>query len=521
MGKDDMINKSYNLREAVTSAKKKAGSRVFIDPLEAEFGSITFNDLDHFVNCYSEFLKSFEVPELERVAVIAGTTTMTALLFVGTLACDRVFVPINPASTETEALAFLDQVTPGLIFCDPQHLRACERWAGKNCAKVIGLTEGSALYKQILSVGVGKPFKSKCCTSDIAEIVFTSGSTGKPKGVVLSHGAVIANAWGLIRRYKLDADDHFLVSVPIFHCGGQIFPILCPLLLGATTTVVEPKVALMKFWDIAAKHDVTWSIVITAFLPVLLQGKPRPTKFKGLLVGGSAVPASIIEQFERKFAIPLSQVYGMTEVAAVVVSEPLNNTNRTVGSAGTPLDIATIRIVADDMSDVAPHEKGEICLRSASRYDGYFKNPAATQAKNLDGYVRTGDIGFIDQNGNLTILGRVDDMFNVSSENVYPAEIEAIGAELAGIENLIVLPAPSETTDNEVVMLYKSAADASELDTQGWEHLFRKRLSYYKIPRHIIDIKALGLDDWISTGSGKIDRGSMKSRMLQYLAAAK
>lgn len=516
-----MSNKSYNLREAVTSAKKKAGSRVFIDPLEADFEPVTFNDLDHFVNCYSEFLKSLEVPELEKVAVIAGTTTMSALLFVGTLACDRVFVPINPASTETEAQAFLEQVTPGLIFCDPHHWGVCESWARKNCAKVIELTEGAALYKQILSVGSPKPFKSKCCTSDIAEIVFTSGSTGKPKGVVLSQGAVIANAWGLIRRYMLDADDHFLVSVPIFHCGGQIFPIICPLLLGATTTVVEPKVALMKFWDLVVKHDVTWSIVITAFLPVLLQAEPRPTKLKGLLVGGSAVPASMIEQFERKFAIPLSQVYGMTEVAAVVVSEPLGAANRTVGSVGTPLDIATIRIVADDMSDVAAHEKGEVCLRSASRYDGYFKNRSATEAKNLNGYVRTGDIGFVDRNGNLNILGRVDDMFNVSSENVYPAEIEAIGAELAGIENLIVLPAPSETTDNEVVMLYKTVVGVTEPDTQGWDHLFRKRLSYYKIPRHIIDIKALGLDDWISTGSGKIDRGSMKSRMLQYLTTAK
>jgi len=508
--------KFYNMREVVTYAKKKHGKRVFIDPFEPEFEPVTYNDLDHFVNCFSEFLKTYETPEMEKVAVISGTSTITALIFVGTIACDRVFVPINAASTKPEVLRYLDQVTPGLIVCDPAHFEYCEAWAKANGAQALALTDGHALYQQILSAEQPKPFKSKCCTSDTAEVVFTSGSTGAPKGVVLSQGAIIANANALIRRYETTVDDHFMVAVPIFHCGGQIFPILCPLILGATTTVVEPKAALMKFWEITEKHQVTWSILITAFLPVLLQTDPVATKIKGLLVGGSAVPANLIERFEAKFSIPVYQIYGMTEVAAIAVSEPLARDTRTPGSVGTPLDMAAIRVVSPNLQDVDPEEHGEVCIKSASKYEGYFKNPAATQSKKLNGYVRTGDIGFIDANGNLNILGRIDDMFNVGSENVYPAEIEAVGPELDGLENMIVLPAPNEVTDNEVVMLYKSGGE-DQAPEENWDEVFREKLSYYKIPNRKLNIKSLGLADWIYTGSGKIDRVGMKSRMLEFL----
>ena len=512
-----MSPKFYNLREAVSFARKKFGERIFIDPFEKEFASITYSDLDNFVNCYAEFLKSCEVPEMEKVAVISGTSTMTALLFVGTLACDRVFVPINAASTKSEVLRYLDQVTPGLIICDPNHLDDCKAWARDNCAQAMEIADGHALYERILSADVPKPFKSKCCTSDVAEIVFTSGSTGEPKGVILSHGALIANANGLIRRYGTGADDHFMVSVPIFHCGGQIFPILCPLLTGATTTVVEPKVALLKFWEIASQHEITWSILITAFLPALLQTESRANAIKGLLVGGSALSADLIARFEAKFTIPVYQIYGMTEVAAVTICEEPERTKRTPGSVGKPLDIAAIRVITPDLNDVEPLVHGEVCIKSGSKYNGYYQNPEATQRRNLGGYVRTGDIGYVDENQNLVILGRMDEMFNVGSENVYPAEIEAVGPELRGIESMIVLPVASEATDNEVVMIYKPDHQSAAIDQGTWDRVFREKLSYFKRPKHKLDIGSFGLVDWIYTGSGKIDRVAMKSKLVEFL----
>jgi len=513
-----MNRKFFNLREVVSFGKKNFPKRVFIDPLEDDFPRITYSDLDHFVNCYSEFLKTMEIPEMEKVAVISGTTTLTALLFVGSIACDRVFVPINPGATRIEILRLLDQVAPGLVICDPVHQAFCDDWAHHNGAKAISLEDGRAFYDTIMGVESPKPFKSKCCTSDIAEIVFTSGSSGQPKGVVMSHGALIANAWGLVRRYEIDNSDRFLVSVPIFHCGGQVFPILCPLLVGAQTTVVEAKVALMRFWEIAEKHQITRSILITAFLPVLLQSPAKQTAIKGLLVGGSAVSANLIQRFEEKFGIPISQIYGMTEVAAVVVCEPLNDPRRSLGSVGRATDVASVRVVSADLRPVGAGVAGEVCLRSASRYLGYYKNAEATAERDLDGYIRTGDTGFIDENGNLHILGRLDDMFNVGSENVYPAEIEAIAPELEGIEAMIILNVPNEATDNEVVMLFKAKSGQARVDHAKWDRTFREHLSYHKIPNRRIDIASLGLSDWHVTGSGKIDRRAMKSLMLAHLA---
>jgi o-succinylbenzoate---CoA ligase len=419
--------KLYNLREAVAYAKKKFGARTFIDPHEDRFEPITYNDLDHFVNCYSEFLKSLEVPEMEKVAVVSGAATMPALLCVGTIACDRILVPIDGRLTRTEVLRCLDRVTPGLIFCDPEHREYCDAWARSNGAQTCEVVDSHALYDRIVS-RAAKPFKSKCCNSDLAELVFTSGSTGAPKAVVLSQGAIIANALALIERYGIAADDRFMVALPISECAGQIFSLLCPLLLGAATTPLEQKVALTKFWDIAAAHRVTWSILAAASLPVLLRGDRHATALKGLLIGGSAVPAEQIERFEAKFSIPIYQTYGMTEVAGVAVCEPLERSNRTVGSVGKPLDIAAIRVVSRDSQDVEQHEHGEVCIKSASRFSGYFKDPTATASKLLNDYIKTGDVGFIDANGNLNIVGRTHDTFDVGSdEKMHPAEIEAVG----------------------------------------------------------------------------------------------
>ena len=514
-----MSPKFFNFREAVTSAKKRFSARVFIDPLENDFEQITYADLDHFVNCYAEFLKVHQIPEMEKIAFISETTTISALLFVGSIACDRVFVPINPGLAKSEILRLLDQVTPGLIICGQAQYVYCEAWASHNGAQTLKLDDGYALYSSILSVESPKPFKSKCCASDVAEIVFTSGSSGGPKGVVLSHGALIANAWGLARRYGISSEDHFFVSVPIFHCGGQIFPTLCPLLLGAQTTVAEPKVALMRFWEISERHQITWSILITVFLPVLLQSPPQKTLIKGLLVGGSAVSASLIGRFEEKFGIAVSQIYGMTEVAAVIVSEPLSDPLRSPGSVGRPTDIASVRIVSEDLQPVSAGVTGEICLRSASCYQGYYKDTAATTARELDGHIRTGDTGYIDEKGNLHVLGRLDDMFNVNGENVYPAEIEAIAPDLDGIEAMMIVNVPSEATDNEVVMLYKMRPGETPVDQLAWDQAFRERLSYRKIPTHRIDIASFGLSDWHLTGSGKIDRRRMKLLTIDFFEA--
>jgi len=415
--------KLYNLREAVAYAKKKFGARIFIDPFEDQFDPITYNDLDHFVNCYSEFLKSCELPEMEKVAVVSSASTMTALLCVGTIACDRIFVAIDAVSSKTEVLRSLDRVTPGLIICDPQHREYCDAWARANGAKALAFGDGRALYDRIVT-RAAKPFKSKCCNSNVAELVFTSGSSGAPKAVVLSQGAMIANAHSLIERYGFTADDHLMVAVPISHCDGQIFSLLCPLLLGASVTVVKQKVALAQFWDIAAKHKVTWSILVAALLPVILRTDPRTTLLKGLLIGGSAVAAELIEQFEAKFSIPIYQIYGLAEAAGVAVSEPLERNDRTIGSVGKPLDIAAIRIVSSDSQDVAPGEHGEVCIKTASRFSGYFKDP--TGSKTLNGYIKTGDVGFIDVNGNLNILSRIHHRRDGGSESMHSAEIEAV-----------------------------------------------------------------------------------------------
>ena len=333
-----MNTKFYNVREIVSFAKKNYGSRVFTSLPEYGFDPVTYNELDRFVTCLSEFLKSHQAPEMERVTVISDNNSMIALLCVGIMACDRVYVPIDTSVSQAKLTSYLDSLTPGLILCDLDHVAYCGSWALANGAKVVSLDGLAAFYRQIMSSIEPKPFKSKCCTSDVAAMFVLPGEQHLINKVVLSQEAIFDYARSLIHCCGLTSDDHCMVSTSIDTFGASIFASVCPLLVGASTTSIEPEAVLRDFWNIVAKNKATWSMLGPNMLGVLSGTQPQTTPLKGILISGASVSTDLIAQFEASSSIKLCQVEGLNEALAAVNKLP-DHEGRIICSIKDPRDI--------------------------------------------------------------------------------------------------------------------------------------------------------------------------------------
>lgn len=513
-------SKVNNSRELVSEAAKAYSGRVFLEPIGDDFPCVTYEYLDHFVDHLGVYLDRKGIAAGERVIVLLDNTPLHALLFIGLTATDRIYTPVNPKFARNEIEEILEMTGASSVIYSESlaynlPMEAVSRHKYHQC-----ISRESEFFSAVMAVETDGRYHSYSDKDTLAEIVFTSGSTGLPKGVMLSHRAILSNSASLARRYQLESEDRLLAAVPLFHCGGQMFTVMSPIWVGAQTTVVNPQLALLKFWEIVKRHQITWSIVITAFLPVLLSGDGAgSTSLKGLLVGGSAVPADVVSRFEARFAVETYQVYGMTELAAVCLSEPLDRNHRILGAVGLPIDICEAKVVRVDGSEASVSERGEIYLSGENMFSGYMNRPDVTQEKMVGKFIKTGDIGYFDGLGNLNVVDRLDNMFNVGSENVYPSEIERVCCKLDGVEDSVVVPVRNSVTDNDIVLVYKPKSGA-KIDLLSWERVLRESLSYYKVPRYKISIQELGLEDWPHTGSGKISRSDVKSQVQQHFSSS-
>lgn len=333
-----MSMKFYNMREVVSHAKKNYGSRVFTSPDEYGLDPITYNELEYFVVCFSDFLKSCQAPEIERVAVISYNNSMTMLLCIGIMSCDRIYIPIDTSIAQADLIDYLDFLMPGLILCDPGHVDACNLWALPNGAKVVSLNNPAVFYRQIMSVVKPKSFKSKCCTSDVAAIAVHSSDQHTAIKNVLSQEKILNFAYSLILRCNLTSKDHSVVSAPINTRRMPIFASVCSLLVGASTTFIKPENTLTNLWNVAAKSKATWLILNSNMIEVLLETQPQATSLKGILISGTAVSTDLFTELKAKFSIEVYQAEGLNEVTATV-SEPPDLEGRNIGFDKEPHDV--------------------------------------------------------------------------------------------------------------------------------------------------------------------------------------
>lgn len=337
---------------------------------------------------------------------------------------------------------------------------------------------------------------------DIAQIIYTSGTTGRPKGVMLDHANIIYNSYVAPRKISLEEDDIGLCIMPLFHVNAQIASMMSTLQVGASV-VLEEMFKPRSFIKTLKKYRCTTFSAVPTIYNYLNEMKDTDGEkldfLKACVCGAAPMPVDVFNKFEEKFSAKIIEGYGLSEGTCVSSLNPLEG-KRKIGSIGIPIDGQEMAIWDDEGKPLPDGEIGEIVIKGPNVMRGYYGNDKATNESVRDGWLRTGDQGYRDQDGYYFISGRKKEMIIRGGENIYPKEIEEVLYEHEDVSECAVIGIPDKKYGEEVAA-FVILVPGSTLTTKDIKNYLRVKLADYKRPR-VIDI----VHDLPKTATGKVQK---------------
>jgi long-chain acyl-CoA synthetase len=342
---------------------------------------------------------------------------------------------------------------------------------------------------------------------DLALLIYTSGSTGRPKGVMLDHANLVAMATSIGEVLKLSPDDNCLLVLPLFHVNAILVSCLAPIMAGAQVTIL-PRFAPDTFLAAVSRYRATYFSAVPAIyarlaeLPAGQLGDTSSVRFA--VCGAAPVPVELLERSESRFGFPIIEGYGLTEGTCASAINPLDGPRKpgTVGVALPGQQVATMR---PDGSFAAAGERGEVVVKGPNVMRGYLGRPEVTAETVVDGWLHTGDVGVLDQDGYLTIVDRIKDMIIRGGENIYPKEIESVLARHGAVLEAAVIGVPHEIY-GEVPVAYVVTYPDAQVTADELLALCRGQLTKIKIPTAIRIVPALP-----KNAVGKTDKPALRA----------
>ncbi|MGH2894515.1 MAG: class I adenylate-forming enzyme family protein [Solirubrobacteraceae bacterium] len=346
---------------------------------------------------------------------------------------------------------------------------------------------------------------------DLAALLYTGGTTGRAKGVMLSHANLHFSGGQAYDAAHVPGVNRQLTTLPLSHAYGLLVTI------AGMHNAEQGVNVLLRWFDPATylaligEHRLQLSAVVPSMLQILL-GMPLEdydlSTLQWLSSGGAPLAPEVEQEFCRRVpSVAIRQGYGLTESAALISTNPTGAVKR--GSVGRPVPGTEVEIRDDDGCALAPGETGEVCARSPGIMRGYWRAPEATSEALHDGWLHTGDIGYLDAEGYLHIVDRKKDLIIRGGFNVYPRDVEDALVQHPSVQMAAVVGRPSERHGEEVVAFVSLAPDAhiTDEDLVGWA---REHIGGYKYPREVHLVDAIPL-----TPVGKIDRKAVRARVAQ------
>ncbi|HEX6317849.1 MAG TPA: AMP-binding protein [Burkholderiales bacterium] len=423
--------------------------------------SLTFAELRDEARKLSGFLAARGLRPGDKVAFCCANGPQTAVIFLGSMYGGYVSVPLNLVAQPSHLEYAIGHSGSRLVFADRDNAARVARYGVP--VEVIDVDAPFEAAPQAL------PAPGE---EDAALLMYTSGTTGRPKGCLLTQRNVVSGALFVQQAHALTERDRVLSSLPLYHINGQIVATVSPLVHGGS--VVAPhRFSVSQFWELLARHECTWFNVVPTIIAYLLSTENRHDVSR-VRFGRSAsapLPPELHRAFERKFGLSIIETFGMTETAAPVFSNPLEKSRRKYGSVGQPV------------GNQAKIENGEILVRGDNVMREYYDNPEETRrAFTADGWLRTGDVGYVDDEGFYYVTGRLKELIIKGGENIAPREIDDALYRHPAVLEAAAVGIPDAHYGQQILaaVVLKPGAAASETELRAF---CERELGPFKTPK--------------------------------------
>ena len=452
-------------------------------------GCYTWRDLDRATAMIANLLASLELPAGSRIAVQTEKSVEALMLYLGVLRAGFVYLPLNTAYREQEIAYFIGNAEPAVVVCASANFGWISRIAfecgTQNVFTLDADRSGTLLHAAAQMSDVHTPAGRR--TDDLAAILYTSGTTGRSKGAMLSHGNLLSNALTLQRYWRWQPGDVLIHALPIFHVHG-LFVASHGALLNASRMIwfakFDPHAVVARLPDATVFMGVPTFYVRLLAEPGLTRDACRNMR---LFVSGSApLLIETFEAFRERSGHTILERYGMSETS-MLTSNPCASEDgeRRGGTVGFPLPGVGLRIRDEQGQPVRSGEIGGIEVSGPNVFKGYWRMPEKTADEfTTDLWFKTGDVGTIDADGYVTIVGRSKDLIISGGYNVYPAEIEGFINTLPGVAESAVIGVPHPDFGEAVVAVVVAKPGAA-IDAGAIIAALKSSIANFKVPKQV------------------------------------
>lgn len=479
----------------------------------------TYGRMKDWSDRFAAALRGLGVQKGDRVALLLPNIPGFIVAYYGILKTGAVVVPLNPLYTERELTFHLTDSGAETVVTIPMFMEKVAALEGKTPLKRViytriadflpfplsllqGLREGKAArqvlgkssglqwvrMRDMLRAPVPADFRPEPVDpDDMAALLYSGGTTGVAKGIMLSHFNFVANAYQVKAWGALSDEQSILAVLPFFHGFGMSVTMNAPILAGGEM-IMLPRFNARQVAQTIHKYKPDFFIGVPTMFVALSNlpdiGKYNLRSVKGIFVGAAPLTRAIKDDFESKTGGRMIEGYGLTEAVTAIAANPYHGLHK-IGSIGIPFPDVDMKIVSlDGTQDLPPYEQGEIVLRSPTVMLGYYKMPEETAKTIVDGWLFTGDIGYMDEDGYFYITDRKKDLIIVGGFNVFPREIDELIYQHPKVKEGITVgvPDPYKGERIKVYIVLKEGETATEEEFIAY---FRQNLTPYKVPSEV------------------------------------
>jgi long-chain acyl-CoA synthetase len=444
--------------------------------------TLNYAVVDQAVARAAGLLRAAGVQPGDRVGIMLPNVPYFPFLFYGAMRLGAVVVTMNPLLKEREVAFYLSDSGAQMLVAWHQFEDAARSGAEDANAETIIVQPGS--FEERLGAAEPVPDTAERDDDGTAVILYTSGTTGTPKGAELTHGNLTAAAEIAVGLVDKGADDVTLGAFPLFHVFGLTSGLESSVNVGACLTLL-PRFDAGKALEMVERDGVTTFLGVPTMYAAILHhegGEAFDTSSLDLCVsGGAAMPVEILRAFEEKFECKILEGYGLSETCGIA-SFNRPDRERKAGSIGIPVPGVDMKVVDDDGNEVAQGEVGEILIRGPVVMKGYWNRPDATADTLTDGWLRTGDMARVDEDGYFFIVDRKKELIIRGGFNIYPRELEEVLYEHPAVREAAVVGLPHDSLGEEVGAAV-ALKPGEQVEPDEIRAYMKERVAAYKYPR--------------------------------------